>query len=524
VERAYEWLYRRLGRRYLTGIAAIEVLSALLIALGTGGILRLYVSMSDAQFLRIGLFADICIFIALAHSYWRLAPTIAPLRRWVAGDREGLDPAEVWRTAVGLPLRLVRQGDKRGVLIVAVPVSAFATAELGLPVYSFVFLLLGALVAILYSAILHLFAGETALSPVVRELACGLPEGAAPEHVGVPLRWKLVGSIPLINVITGVVVSGLAAGQRSTLAGLGLSVVVAVIVAFTISLELSVLVSRSVLRPVRDLLDATERVKAGDFSVRVPVISGDELGSLALSFNDMMRGLSEREALRDAFASYVDPQVAQRVLAEGTHIKGEECEVTLAFVDIRDFTSFAERATAREAVDYVNHFLELVVPIVTRHGGHANKFIGDGLLAVFGAPVSLTDHADRAVAAAREMATTVWERFGDDLRIGVGVSSGRVLAGTVGGGGKLDFTVIGDAVNVAARVEEVTRTTGDTVLITEATRSLLSKSGRSFEPRGGISLKGRTDPVRIYALVDVDRGMLQNEIEAGATSGMRSGR
>jgi adenylate cyclase len=522
VERAYEWLYARTGRRYLDVIGVIDLLSACAISLGTLGILRLYVSMSDAQFLRIMAVGDVCIVVALASGMWSLRADARQLRRWMGGEREGLDPAAVWRAAVAMPFRVVREGDKRGILLVAIPVSAFATAELGLPFYSFLFLLLGALVAIAYSAILHFFAGEIALRPVVCEVADSLHAERIPRHVGVPLRWKLIGSVPLINVVTGVVVSGLSAGQRSSLAGLGLSVVIAVVVAFTISLELTLLMSRSVLRPVRDLLEATERVKAGDFSVQVPVISGDELGTLAQSFNVMMRGLSERQALHEAFASYVDPQVARRVLEEGTRIEGEEMEVTVVFVDIRDFTSFAERASAREAVAYVNDFLELVVPIVTRHGGNANKFIGDGLLAVFGAPARLSDHADRAVAAAGEMAARVRGRFGKRLRIGVGVSSGPVLAGTVGGGGKLDFTVIGDPVNVAARVEEVTRATGDTVLITEATRALLSDSCPSLEARGAIPLKGRNDPVRIYALVDLEREMVQTR--TGATPGVRSGR
>jgi adenylate cyclase len=522
VERAYEWLYRRTGRRYLTVIAAIECFSAGVISLGTIGILRLYVSMSDAQFFAIMAASDVFILIALTYGLWSMRDEIEPLRRWVAGEREGVDPAAAWRAAVALPFRLVRRGDKRAILIVAVPVSAISTAVLGLPFYSFIFLLLGSLVAIAYSAILHFFAGEIALRPIVCELAEYLPPTGAPGRVGVPLRWKLLGSIPLINVVTGVVVSGLSSGQSSSAAGLGLSVVVAVVVAFTISLELTVLMSRSVLRPVRDLIEATERVKAGDFSARVPVISGDELGTLALSFNQMMRGLAEREALHDAFASYVDPQVARRVLDEGARIEGEETEVTVAFVDIRDFTSFAERASAREAVAYVNDFLELVVPIVTRHGGNANKFIGDGLLAVFGAPVRLRDHADRAVAAAAEMAAAVEEHFGERLRIGVGVSSGPVLAGTVGGGGKLDFTVIGDPVNVAARVEEVTRATGDTVLITEATRALLSGDRLSLQARGAIPLKGRNDPVRIYALVDVTAQIVQTR--TGASGGIRSGR
>jgi adenylate cyclase len=522
VERAYDWLYRRLGRRYLVAIAGIEAASALLITLGTLGVFSLYVDSSKAQFLRVLVVTELLVVLTLIVGAVWMRRSWEPLRRWVAGDREGLDPAEVWRTAVSVPLDLVRRGDKLTIALVAVPASVFGAIELGLPWYAVPLLLLGSLVSIGYAAVLEFFASEVALRPIVSEVAHELPDGFAPAGAGVPLRWKLLGSLPLINVITGVVVSGLSAGDRSTLAGLGLSVLVAVIVAFTISLELTVLVSRSVLLPVRDLLDATERVKAGDFSVRVPVASGDEMGTLALSFNQMMRGLSERQALHDAFASYVDPQVAQRVLEEGTRIEGEETEVTVAFVDIRDFTSFAEQASAREAVEYVNEFLELVVPIVTRHGGHANKFIGDGLLAVFGAPVQLPDHADRAVAAAAQMAGSVRENFGEHLRIGIGVSSGPVLAGTVGGGGKLDFTVIGDAVNVAARVEEVTRATGDTVLITEATKALVSDGELPLEPRGAITLKGRSDPVRIYALVDADERMVQNRTEAA--SGMQSGR
>jgi adenylate cyclase len=523
VERAYGWLYRRLGRRYLVAITAVEVVSALVIALGTIGILSLYVRMSAAELLRIMAVADVCILFAIGYGFTRLRREAEPLRRWVRGDREGLDPAEAWRSAVALPFRIVRQGDKQALLLVALPVSAFATAELGLPFYSFVFLLLGALVSIAYSAVLHLFAGEMALSPIVRELADCVPAGFAPGRVGVPLRWKLLGSMPLINVVTGVVVSGLSADTRASVAGLGVSVGVAVLVAFTISLELTVLVARSVLRPVGDLLEATERVKSGDYSVSVPVTSGDELGSLALSFNDMMRGLSERQALHDAFASYVDPQVAMRVLEEGAMLEGEELEVTLVCVDIRDFTTFAERAGAQEAVARVNDFLGVVVPILTRHGGHTNKFVGDGVLGVFGAPVHLPDHAARAVTAAREMSAAVRRRFRDSLRIGVGVNSGRVLAGTVGGGGKLDFTVIGDAVNVASRVEEVTRQTGDTVLITEATRRLLPDGALgAFEPRGAIPLKGRSDPVGIYALVDEAAPMLHTSSEAA--SGMRSGR
>jgi adenylate cyclase len=507
VERFYAWLYRRLGRRYLAGIAAIAALSTTTIVLGTLGILSLYVDMSGAQFARILVFAEAAVVIAVALDWRRMAATVRPLRGWLRG--EDVAPGDAWCSTVQLPLQLFRGGDKRAILLVVLPVSVFATATLGLPWYSAGFLFVGGLVSVGYAAVLHFFYAETAFAPVVRELALSLPEGFEAGRVGVPLRWKLLGALPMINVITGVVVSGLSAGGRQSAEHLGISVLAAVVVAFTLSLELTVLVSRSVLRPVRDLIEATERVKAGDLSAAVPVTSGDELGTLASSFNSMMHGLAERQALHDAFSSYVDPQLAVRVLAEGARVPGEEVDVTIAFVDLRGFTSFAERASAREVVTFVNEFLELAVPTLTRHGGHVNKFVGDGVLGVFGAPVHVPDHADRALAAAGELARAVERRFGDRLGIGVGINSGRVLAGTIGGGGKLEFTVIGDPVNVASRVEEMTRETGDVVLLTEATRRLLTDEPE-LEARGAIHLKGRAEPVPVFGVVACRPRIVQN--------------
>ena len=323
--------------------------------------------------------------------------------------------------------------------------------------------------------------------------------------MGVPLRWKLLGALPLINVITGVVVSGLSTTGDASLQDLGLDVLVAVVVAFTISMELTVLLTKSTLGPVDDLLKATNRVKEGDLEARVPVTSGDELGQLAGSFNQMLDGLYEREQLREAFGSYVDPDVVERVLAEGELLEGQEVEVTILFVDVRDFTPFAERSSARETVAFLNKFFEVIVPVLLEHGGHANKFVGDGLLGVFGAPERLPDHADRALDAACEAVTAIERRFGGDVHIGIGLNSGPVVVGSVGGGGRLEFAVIGDAVNVASRVEKATRETGDTVLLTEATRSLLTRPAVPLEERGEIDLKGKSDPVPLYAaVVDVD--------------------
>jgi adenylate cyclase len=134
---------------------------------------------------------------------------------------------------------------------------------------------------------------------------------------------------------------------------------------------------------------------------------------------------------------------------------------------------------------------------VEHYGGHVDKFLGDGLLAVFGTPREYADHADRAVAAACEIGAV--DVFGESgLTVGVGVNSGTVVAGPLGGAGRLNFSVIGDAVNTAARVEAATRRTGDDVLITEATRALLTEE-RELRPRGGIELKGKAEPVELYA-------------------------
>jgi adenylate cyclase len=498
----FERAYRRLRKHYFLLYLAFEFVSAFVVCLATLGLFALYTDPSTSEFLWIALFSEACVFAGVTLMMVLGARQVRPVREWLDGRG---DPHEAWRVAVEAPRRLTLGVGWQPLILIAAPISVFATIEAGLEPYSALIIFAGATVAIAYSATLHFFSYEQFLHPVVEDIVSELPPGFTGAPLGVPLRWKLLGALPVINVITGVVVSGLSTDGSASLADLGLDVVVAVLVAFTISLELTVLVTRSVLKPVERMLAATEAVKRGDLDARVPVTSGDELGQLAGSFNEMMEGLSEREALREAFGAYVDPDVAERVLEEGELIEGQEREVTVMILDVCDFTEFAQRSSARETVAFLNELFGIAVPCVTEHGGHANKFLGDGLLAVFGAPERLDDHADRAVAAAREIATQLVERLGDELRFGIGVNSGPVVVGSVGGGGRLEFAVIGDPVNVAARVEHLTRETGDIVLVTEATRCLLSDDA-DLEPRGEFALKGVAEPVPIHALsVPVDK-------------------
>jgi class 3 adenylate cyclase len=281
---------------------------------------------------------------------------------------------------------------------------------------------------------------------------------------------------------------------------LSLAIATGMIVCFGIPITVGAVFAPS-LRPIRDLAEGTERVAVGRYNQRLPVVQDDDLGALAASFNRMQAGLAERQRLQSAFGTYVDPALAARLLQQGDDVfTGERREVTVMFVDIRDFTPFAEVNTAEDTVARLNALFQIVVPAVVDGGGHVNKFLGDGALAVFGAPNDLANHADAAVAAAGLIHRLVAERFGGELRIGIGINTGKVIAGTIGGGSKLEFTLIGDTVNVAARVEQLTKTTGDTILLTRQSVDALPLRPIGLTDRGFHALKGKSAEVQLFGL------------------------
>jgi class 3 adenylate cyclase len=491
---------RAIARRYPFGLLFAQFLVTHVVMLGGMGILRLYQPMSTADFWLLvaisqGLVAiDNLIAAKLTYKLLR------PVRAWNAGRRDERSTIAAWRALVALPLDLLRRLRSLPLLFLYLPFIAFTTWLLHLPWYSFLVLSVVGSAVLAYGLIFRYFAMEIAVRPVLERIAEKLPPDCALDAPALPLRLRLLVAGPVINVITGVVVAGLATrGHHERLSDLGIAWLIAVGVSFTISLELVVLTVRALGSSLRDLQRATERVQAGDYNARVPVVSTDETGRLAESFNAMVDGLEERERLREAFGAYVDPGVAERVLREGSDLTGEDVDVSVLFLDIREFTRFAEESAPHEVVSLLNGFWDLVVPVLLEHGGQANKFIGDGVLAVFGAPERLSDHAVRAVAAAIEIAELVAEHYEGRITVGVGVNSGHVIAGTVGGGGRVEFTVIGDTVNTAARVEAATRTTGDDVLITESTRELLPEGQFEFEERPPVPLKGKRTEVRLWA-------------------------
>jgi adenylate cyclase len=489
-------LYRRLGPRYAR-VVLVGELAASHVVVGVGvAAFLLYEPMSAREFVTLLVVAEALVAIENVVMYRRATGVLAPADAWLRGRG---DPAPAWHALTSMPSRFLDDWKLYPMLGTILPFCAFATWELGLPWWSFAFIASGGAVVLIYGLFLRFFVTELVLAPVVEDVADELAGDVEPQSGGVSLRLRLLLGLPMLNIITGVIAAGLSGNGREGVAALGLDVLVAVAVAFTLAFELTLLLTRSIIGPLTALEAATERVAAGDLGARVPVTSTHEAGRLAQAFNRMVAGLQERATLHEAFGAYVDPEVTERVLAEGATLEAEEVDVSVMFVDIRGFTARAESASARETVDELNAFYDTIVPVVTRHGGHANKFVGDGMLAVFGAPEPRADHADRAVAAALDLAAAVRERFGEDLPIGVGVNSGRVVAGTVGGGGRMEFTVIGDTVNTACRVEAATRETGDDVLITEETRERLERDHGRWTARPAISLRGKRVTVRLFA-------------------------
>jgi adenylate cyclase len=217
----------------------------------------------------------------------------------------------------------------------------------------------------------------------------------------------------------------------------------------------------------------------------------------------------ERRRVRQAFGRYLSPQVAAAVLADAPSLTGQRREVSVLFSDLRGFTTLAETMAPEEVAQRLDEYFDVMTRIIFLHGGMVNDFIGDAVMAVFGAPLADPDHALHAVQTALAMdeglqaLNSRWADAGlPPLRMGIGVHSGDVFAGNVGGRSRTKYTIVGDAVNVGSRVEGLNKELGTTILITEATFSILA--GRvKVRDCGPMPVKGRNEPVRVFELQDV---------------------
>jgi class 3 adenylate cyclase len=416
-------------------------------------------------------------------------------------DRDESGAADAWRAIAEIPFAPLRRGSVYGAVGGLIAGWGVVVTELlGLPWRASLLLIPGGMLFWCYWMAVRFFATEQLVRPLLVDISLSYPAAAHSHAVRLTLAQRLLFTVPLITVMAGAVVAGVVGDH--TLRSAAIGVVVSVLVSVGVAGGPVLLLARSVTEPIADLRHAAGRIGDGRLEARVPVVSTDEIGSLAVSFNAMASGLLERERIRAALDTYVDRAVAEHILATGDEslAAGEDVEITALFLDVRGFTGYSENRSGREVVGMLNRLFDLVVPIVGAHGGHVDKFIGDGLLAVFGAPTRHPDHADRALAAALEIAALAADRPANEPRIGIGLNSGPVVAGNIGGAGRFDFTVIGDTVNVAARVEAATRHTGDTVLISAHTHALLQPTTRAATvSRPQVELKGKTAPVAVFA-------------------------
>ena len=258
---------------------------------------------------------------------------------------------------------------------------------------------------------------------------------------------------------------------------------------------------------VKGISDAAEHVKRGKYVSAQVIRTGDELEGLALNFNDMVRGLEERDRLRDTFGRYVTRQVADHLMKGNLDLGGELVPVTVLFSDIRSFTSISENMDPRALLDFLNEYFSGMVESVMHHHGVVDKFIGDAIMAVFGAPVPEPNDPLNAVKAALEMRSRldkINENFRKrglpEVRTGIGLHSGQVVAGNMGHSERMEYTVIGDAVNLASRLEGMTKELQCDVVLSEDLYVQVEEHVQA-EPLRKIKVKGRDREVMVYRLI-----------------------
>jgi class 3 adenylate cyclase len=273
-----------------------------------------------------------------------------------------------------------------------------------------------------------------------------------------------------------------------------------------LALGLAFLLARGVARPVAELARAAERVGAGDLDTRVDVTTGDELEQLGSSFNRMVEGLRERDRIRRTFERHVSREVVAELLRhpEALAPSGTRRTVSVLFSDLEGFTSLSEQRAPEEVLACLNDYFEVLCGAVLEAGGTVNELLGDGVLASFGAPIAHPDHATRACRAAllasqRLAALAVaWQAQGrPPLRWRIGIHTGEVVIGEMGTEERTKYGVIGDAVNLASRLEGANKALGTTILVSDATRDA---TGDAFVFReiDSIRVAGRAQPLRVF--------------------------
>jgi class 3 adenylate cyclase len=278
------------------------------------------------------------------------------------------------------------------------------------------------------------------------------------------------------------------------------SVLIQDIVASALGLCVTMIfVTRSLLGPIRSLETAVASVRNNDLSVTVPVMSNDETGRLASGFNQMVLGLRERALIRATFGRYIPERVASTILSSGGHLKPRSAIATILYADLEGFTELAERMSPEGVVEVLNEYFSAAVAQIEMNNGVVTQFQGDAMLATFNLPVEDKYHAESAIRTGLAIhRLCAKEKFaGTRLRTRIGISTGTVTAGNVGSDNRVSYTVHGDAVNLAARLEQLNKRFGSYLLMDEATVNLLTVP-MPIEFVDEVQIRGKERFVRVY--------------------------
>jgi adenylate cyclase len=311
--------------------------------------------------------------------------------------------------------------------------------------------------------------------------------------------------------------------QRSTsearTAGLVLETALLVISGLALAATLlgAIAIARRITRPVSRLGDAAREIERGNYAVRVGGADADEIGELARAFDRMAQGLAERDRMRGLLDKMASNEVVEQLLDGRIALGGEEREVTVMFVDIRNFTGLVERLAPQQSLQMLNAFLTVVTDTIQVHGGVVDKYLGDGAMALFGAPVTRADDASRAVACALAIRDEV-AHLGTALaakglplpQLAIGLNTSRVIAGNIGSPTRLNYTVLGDGVNVASRLEGLTRRYDVEIVVGESTREQVRNV--AYRELEKVRVRGRMGALRLFEPLAREGGLTPREI------------
>ena len=355
------------------------------------------------------------------------------------------------------------------------------------------------------TAIIGYLQAERVLRPVaVAALRAGVPENFSRPGVvfRLVLAWVLSTGVPLLLIVLSVAATKFSLLQASADSML-IPILLMAIAALVIGLAGNILSAMAIADPLRQLRWALSEVQRGNYNAHMQIYDASELGLLQAGFNDMVRELSERQRMRDLFGRYVGEDVARRALERGTELGGQERDIAVLFVDLVGSTQLAATHPPGEVVGLLNEFFRVVVDTVQEHGGFVNKFLGDAALCIFGAPLEHPDAAGAALAASRQLHDELVAVLGQ-TEFGIGVSSGRAIAGHIGAQARFEYTVIGDPVNEAARLTELAKLEVGHVLASAiAVSGALDAEALCWNVGEIVELRGRTAPTQLARPVNL---------------------